>query len=56
MENNSLKTSGTLAIVNIETLVSGDLDLGLLDADTVICKNGAISSIGKKLDVSGICQ
>jgi len=52
MENNSLKTSGTLAIVNIETLVSGDLDLGILDADTVICKNGAISSIGKKLDVS----
>ena len=42
----------TLAVVNVGKLVSGDLKKPVLDADTIICKNGLISSIGKKLDVS----
>ncbi len=43
----------TLAITNIGTLVSGDLDTGILDADSLICENGLISRIGRGLDVSG---
>ena len=41
-----------LAIRNIGTLVSGDLETGLLDADTILCSGGVISHIGKGLDVS----
>lgn len=41
-----------LAVVNIGKLLSGDLKKPVLDADSIICENGIISSIGKKLDVS----
>ena len=41
-----------LAIRNIGTLVSGDLQRGILDADTILCNGGVISHIGKGLDVS----
>src|SRR6266542_6102949 len=41
----------TLAITNIGALVSGDLERGLLEADTVVCKDGRISQIGSGLDV-----
>ncbi|MBI3330032.1 MAG: amidohydrolase family protein [Nitrospinae bacterium] len=43
----------TLAITNIGTLVSGDLEQGILDADSLICENGLISRIGRGLDVPG---
>jgi len=41
-----------LVIRNIGTLVSGDLETGILDADTIFCNGGVISHIGKGLDVS----
>jgi enamidase len=41
-----------LAIRNIGTLVSGELEIGILDADTILCNGGVISHIGKGLDVS----
>ena len=41
-----------LAIKNIGTLVSGELDIGILDADTILCSSGVISHIGNGLDVS----
>ena len=41
-----------LAIRNIGTVVSGDLEIGVLDADTILCSGGVISHIGKGLDVS----
>lgn len=44
--------SKKLAVANIDTLLSGDLTKPVLDADTIICENGIISSIGKQLDVS----
>jgi enamidase len=43
-----------LAIRNIGTLVSGDLETGILDADTILCNGGVISHIGKGLDVSKV--
>ena len=43
-----------LAITNIGKLVSGDLEVGLLDADSVLCENGFIVRIGRGLDVSGV--
>jgi enamidase len=41
-----------LAVVNIGKLLSGDLKNPVLDADSIVCKNGIIASIGKKLDAS----
>jgi len=41
-----------LAIRNIGTLVSGDLEIGILDADTILCSGRVISHIGKGLNVS----
>ena len=41
-----------LAVVNVGKLLSGDLRNPVLDADSILCENGLISSIGKKLDVS----
>lgn len=41
-----------IAIVNIGTLVSGDLETGILNADSVVCENGIITRIGRRLDVS----
>lgn len=43
-----------LAITNIGKLVSGDLEAGLLDPDSVLCENGLIVRIGRGLDVSGV--
>lgn len=43
---------GKLAVINIGTLVSGDLKTGVLDANSLICENGIITSIGNGLDVS----
>src|SRR5215217_5886879 len=40
----------TLAVTNIGTLVSGDLERGVLNADTVLCENGKIARVGRGLD------
>ncbi len=37
---------GSLAITNIGTLVSGNINKPLLDADTVLVKNGKIAAVG----------
>lgn len=41
-----------LAVINIGTLVSGDLVKGILDADSIVCENGIISRIGNGLNTS----
>jgi enamidase len=43
-----------LAIVNIGSLVSGDLEKGLLDADSVMCEDGVIVQIGRGLNASNV--
>lgn len=43
----------TLGIKNIATLVSGDMERGILDADSIICEDGIITRIGRGLDLSG---
>lgn len=43
---------GVVAIKNIGTLVSGDFHKGILDADTILVKDGYITEIGKNLDTS----
>lgn len=43
---------GVVAIKNIGTLVSGDFHKGILDADTILVKQGTITDIGKNLDTS----
>jgi len=52
------KTAGRakLVIRNIGLLLSGDLDRPILDADTLICANGRIASLGKEneMDASGV--
>jgi enamidase len=53
MEEIQSEKTGKLAILNIGTLVSGDLETGLLDADSLICEDGIITSLGTRLDVSG---
>jgi enamidase len=52
MEKIRFKKRGSLAVVNIGTLVSGDLKTGVLKANSLICENGIIISIGDELDVS----
>jgi enamidase len=42
----------TLAIKNIGTLVSGELDHGVLQADSILCENGKIARIGRGIDTS----
>ena len=42
------------AIINLETLVSGDLATGELDADSVIFENGKSVSLGFGLNVSNV--
>ncbi len=46
---------GSLAIVNIGCLLSGDLARGVLDADTLLCSDGKIAGIGKRgaLELAG---
>lgn len=43
---------GSIAIINIGNIVSGDLNRGLLDADSILCENGVITRIGRGLDQS----
>lgn len=43
---------GSVIIKNIGTLVSGDFDKGILDADSILVENGVITAIGKNLDGS----
>ncbi len=47
---------GSMAIINIGRLVSGDLRQPLLDADTILIRDGKIAGIGKKaeVDLSGV--
>ena len=52
MEAVQSKKKGRLAVINIGAVVCGDLETGLLDADSLICENGIITSIGKGVDVS----
>ncbi|NPV87013.1 MAG: amidohydrolase family protein [Anaerolineae bacterium] len=42
---------GTVVIKGIGTLVSGDYRKGILDADSIIVKNGYITHIGKEKDL-----
>lgn len=42
----------SLGINNIGTLVSGDLEGGVLSADSLLCEDGVITRIGKSLDLS----
>ena len=44
------------AIVNIGKLVSGDYRTGLLDADTVLIRDGKIAAFGKRedMDITGV--
>lgn len=44
---------GTLAIINIGTVVSGDLKKPLLAADTVLIRDGKISAIGSSSILAG---
>lgn len=41
----------TLAVINIGELVSGDLDRGLLDADTLLVEDGRFTRIGRRSEV-----
>ncbi len=43
----------TLAITNIGTIVSGDLERGVIAGDTIVCEDGKISQIGSGLPVGG---
>lgn len=43
----------SLAVVHIGTIVSGDMDAPLInDADTIICRDGVITAVGNKADLS----
>ena len=41
----------TLGIKNIGILVSGDLEKGIIDADSILCKDGLIARVGNSLDL-----
>ncbi len=43
----------SLALTNVGALISGSLETGLLDADTLLVEDGRIAEIGRGLDVSG---
>lgn len=43
---------GTVVIKNIGPLVSGDFKKGILDADTIVVKDGIIDQIGKEKDLN----
>jgi enamidase len=42
---------GTLAIVNIGTLLTGDLERGVANAETLLCRGGLIEEIGRRDEV-----
>jgi enamidase len=41
----------SLAVINIGTLFSGDLDQPILDADALLCRDGKIARIGRRGEV-----
>ncbi|HMR62891.1 MAG TPA: amidohydrolase family protein [Anaerolineae bacterium] len=41
----------TLAVVNIGCLISGDLETGLIEADTLLIENGHFSQIGHRSEI-----
>ena len=43
---------GTVAITNVGKMVSGDFEKGILDADTIIVKDGMIDQIGNGLSTT----
>lgn len=43
--------SGKVVIRNIGTLLSGDIDRPILDADTIVVVDGIITAVGKEADV-----
>lgn len=45
--------SGKVVIRNIGTLLSGDIDRPLLDADTIVVVDGRISEVGREADCDG---
>ncbi len=40
-----------LVVKNIGTLLSGDLDTPILDADTIVCRDGRIAGVGREADL-----
>ena len=42
--------SGKVVIRNIGLLLSGDIDLPILDADTIVVQDGLIVAVGKEAD------
>ena len=42
--------SGKVVIRNIGLLLSGDIDLPILDADTIVVRDGTIAFVGKEAD------
>jgi len=46
----SSEKPGTLAIVNVGLMLSGDLGKPILDADTLLAKDGRIAAIGTRAD------
>ncbi|HXY00139.1 MAG TPA: amidohydrolase family protein [Candidatus Limnocylindrales bacterium] len=50
-ETSKAGTGAKLVIRNIGLLLSGDLEKPILDADTVVVRDGRISAIGKEKDV-----
>jgi enamidase len=42
----------TLGIKNIGILVSGDLERGIIDADSILCADGLIARVGRSLDMA----
>jgi enamidase len=47
---------GSLAVVNIGQLVSGDIEQPLLEADTILIREGKIAAVGNRaeIDLSGV--
>src|SRR4051812_26719128 len=44
-------SSGKVVIRNIGLLLSGDIDRPVLDADTIVVRDGVIAAVGKEADV-----
>ena len=43
-------TSGKVVIRNVGLMLSGDLDRPILDADTVVVRDGRIAAVGREAD------
>lgn len=44
-------TGKTIAITNLGTIVSGDIDHPLLDGDTILVEDGRIKAVGRRKDL-----